>query len=259
MNLVRLACVAIAAALGATACSEDGGTPLAPIESPPDAGCVLPHDPETYQVFFVIDVSSSMGPYLENLSAQLLSLAKGFPEQNAQGLPVRVDYYLVAFVSDVKVFGGGRMTSLIAIQAAFDDAIAAGHDGYNLTQHTIDSTPGGNVLDALGQVLAFNPSAEAKMVILATDSSFPEAPAILYRDIHVQGTYADTLAAVRAAGLRFHIFSLPGVEGLEANYDNLPPLSSLPGSTVHDLGDLAGASDAIRGTLTAIAKGSRCN
>src|SRR5262245_2167431 len=112
------------AAFFLSGCPDDTG-PITTIEEPPDAGCLREMAPQTYQVYFVVDVSGSMGPFLTDLRNELVAFAGGFPELDAEGRPVRVDYYVVAFVNDVKWYGG-RMTSVIALQAALDEAIERG-------------------------------------------------------------------------------------------------------------------------------------
>jgi hypothetical protein len=259
---LKLLWVACASGVLATACADESSGPLAVVDEPPDAGCIRPYEPSTYDVYFVLDVSGSMDPFIMDVRRQLLAFATSFPERNNAGLRVQVSYYVTAFVNDVKDFGDGRITSTIELEAATDDAIAAGSGGRNLTQMTPDAVPPGgehDALDALAHVLELGPSAEAKLVVLATDSLFVEAPAILYHDLHVQTAYADLLDKYMAAGIRLHAFSVPGHEGLALPFMHLPPLTSLPGSSFHDFQELAGAGDLIRQTLTSIAHGSACN
>src|SRR5436190_5186243 len=105
MGLRALAAASLFATLLGTACAEDSG-PITTIEEPPDAGCIREAAPQTYQVFFVIDVSGSMGPFLTDLRNQIVTFANGFPKLDSEGRIVRVDYYVVAFVNDVKWYGG---------------------------------------------------------------------------------------------------------------------------------------------------------
>ena len=248
-----------AAALAASlAACQDESTPLLIADDRPDAGCIRNQEPSTYEVFFVIDVSGSMGPFLTELKEELVSFANGFPERDALGRRVRIDYYVVAFVNDVKVYGD-RMTTIIALQAAFDEAIAAGQTNYNLTVHTFNSEPEENLLDAMSTALQLAQGAEAKLIMMATDAPFFEAPQVLSERIPVQTAYGALLADLQTSGARIHAFTASALDGITREFKHQPPLTSLPGSTVHRLQDLQGANDLIRETLAFIARESSCN
>jgi hypothetical protein len=244
-------------ALFAVACNDDLG-PIVTAEEPPDAGCLREKSPQTYQVYFVVDVSGSMGPFLTDLKNELVSLAGGFPELDAEGRLVRVDYHVVAFVNDVKWYGG-RMTSVIALQAALDEAIQRGQTNLNLSQNKINAEEQENTLDALASVIESGPNAEARLILLAGDAPFVEAPRVLSDNIPVQSTYATILADLAALEIRVHAFVPEQLDGLSRTYAGMPALTSLPGSTVSSLHDLAGANTRIRETLNFIATGAACN
>lgn len=243
---------------GLIGCSESLRLGTAP--EPPDAGCTRPEQPQTFQVYFVQDVSGSMGIFLTDLSKELLSFASGFPKFDSQGRPVRVEYHVVAFVKDVKTYGG-RMTSVIALQAAFDEAIARGQTNLNLTSDTLSA--GGvaeNMLDALGEVIDQKPTAEAKLIMLsADDDGFAEAPEVLPPNIHVKWKYTDVRAGLERMGARIHAFVTGPIDGVTRMYKGQPSLTSLPGASVHSLGQLQGASEEIRKTLSFIAREAACN
>jgi hypothetical protein len=239
------------------ACNDDLG-PIVTADDPPDAGCIRPKTPQTYQVYFVVDVSGSMGPFLTDLKNELVTFAGGFPELDAEGRPVRVDYYVVAFVNDVKWYGG-RMTSVIALQDALEQAIERGQTNLNLTQNRLNSEVEENTLDALASVIESNPNAEARLILLANDAPFLEAPAVLSDGIMIKSTYASILMQLQGIEARMHAFVPEALDGLTRSYSGHPALTSLPGSTVNYLHDLAGANDRIRETLNIIARGAACN
>lgn len=251
-----LLALAFGAALG-VAC-DDEGSPLVAIDEPPDAGCIRTQGPQSYQVYFVIDVSGSMGPFLTDLKNQIVSFASGFGEYDAEGRPIRVDYYVVAFVNDVKWYGG-RMTSVIALQAAFEEAIARGQTNLNVVQNRFNAEPEENTLDALTAVIESGPTAEAKLIMIAADAPFVEAPVVLADGIQVRSTYDQVYAELEAIGARVHAFVPDQLDGLSRTYAGKPALTALPGSTVHSLRDLSGAEDEIRETLSFIAREASCN
>lgn len=249
---------AILTALAIGAGCQDDAARLATVEEPPDAGCIRTEEPQTYEVYFVIDVSGSMGPFLNDLRDELVAFADGFARLDDQGRPVRVDYYVVAFVNDVKRFGG-RMTSVIALQAAFEEAIARGQTNMNLMQNRFNAEPEENLLDALADVIAGNPSAEANLILVANDAPFLESPSILSDRIEVRSNYASIRADLERVGARVHAFVPDQLDGLSRTYQGQPALTSLPGSTVHSLRDLTGANSEIRSTLSFIAREAACN
>lgn len=253
-----IAALITAGALFALAGCTDEGTPITTIDEIPDAGCARTMMPKTFEVYFVIDVSGSMGPFLMDLRNQLVAFVDGFPKLDVEGRPVRVDYYVVAFVNDVKWYGG-RMTSVIALQSALDEAITRGQTNFNLTQNRINAEPEENMLDALASVIESAPDAEARLVMIAGDATIPEAPMVLSENIEVKSNYATILAELTRIDARVHAFVPDELDGLSRTFEGMPALTSLPGSTVNSLRDLTGANDRIRETLSKIASGAACN
>jgi len=252
---MTIAALAVSASL---ACDDTTGG-LAIADPVPDSGCIRPGEPATYEVFFVLDVSGSMGPFLMDLRSELVAFADGLPETDADGRRIRVDYYVIAFVNDVKMFGNGRMTSIIALQSAFDDAITAGQTNYNLNVRTFNSEPEENLLDAIGLAIEQRPSAEARMLFVATDAPFKEAPDTLHEMIQVQRTYESVYADLEMLEMRVHAFTASAVDGITRGFGNHKALTELPGSSVHRLQELTGARQKIQDTLRNIAADSVCN
>jgi hypothetical protein len=259
MSFARKAIAAgiVASAMLFAGCQDDG-SPISTIDEIPDAGCARTAIPKTFQVYFVIDVSGSMAPFLMDLRNQLVSFVDGFPKLDSEGRPVRVDYYVIAFVNDVKQYGG-RMTSVIALQGALDEAIERGQTNLNLMQNKVNAEPEENTLDALAKVIEMEPSAEVRLVMIAGDATIPEAPAILSENIEVKSNYATILSELTRIEANIHAFVPDELDGLSRTFEGMPALTSLPGSTVNSLRDLTGANDRIRETLTKIASGASCN
>ncbi len=244
-------------ALLMVACDDGGNVSVTPPQDR-DAGCLRVEEPVSYDIYFVVDVSGSMAPFLTSVRNELIAFAQGFPEENAEGRRVRVDYHLIAFVNDVKAFGGGRMTSLIAVQAAFDEAIAAGASNYNLNTRTFNAEVQENTLDAIATAIALPSAAEARIVIFAGDAEFYEAPASLAENITVSNTYAGVRQGLSDSGIRIHAFTKRGMEGFFLPYAGQAPLTDLPGSKVYALEDLVGASTEVADTLFEIARDAAC-
>lgn len=256
----RLLWTIFAAASLFAGCREDS-PPITNAEPPPDAGCVPVQVSQRYQVYFVIDVSGSMGPFLSDLADSLTAFAESFPERDDQDQRVLVEYYVVGFVNDVKWFPEAtpRMTSVIAVQAAIQEAITAGSNGQNLQQRSANAEVDENLLDALAAVIASNPDPDAtKMILLATDANFREAPDTFSLNIPVQSTFGTILSDLTELGAQIHSFTPGGLDGLTRTYRDQPALTTLPGSSVNDLNELGEAQAALSERLVVIAQGATC-
>ncbi|MCB9653006.1 MAG: hypothetical protein H6729_02595 [Deltaproteobacteria bacterium] len=217
--------------------------------------------PETYEVYFVLDVSGSMTPFLTKLRNEIVSFTESIPERDAEGRRTRVDYYVVAFVNDVKWFPeeSPRLTSAIGVQDALDRAIEAGRGDLNLTQRTYNAEPAENLLDAVTSVTASAKAADARLMLIATDAPFAESPTILSSNIRVQSSFARVRETLAAAGFRIHAFTPDLLDGVTREYEGTPPLTDLPGSTKTSLRDLVEGQVDIATRLSLIAEEASCN
>lgn len=244
-----------------SSCRDDNPDGLATAEQPPAKECIREKPPRSYEVYFVIDVSGSMGPFLNDLKQELVTLSLNFPEYDAEGHRVLVDYYVLAFVNDHKWYpvGAHRMTSHIDVQAAFEEAIAAGANGTNLDGFTPNAEARENLLDAIVEVIESNPGAEAKLMFIATDAPFAETPDTLSGNNEVNASFAAVAADLASLDFRVHAFTQAELDGLTRTYNNMPPLTDIPGSSSYNLTNLIGAREEIRSTLSGIAQDAACN
>jgi len=246
----------LATALG-TACDEP--ITVAPPEETPDGGCNGPEEVRHFEVFLVLDVSGSMTPFIRNVKAELEGFAAGFPTQDKLGRGVRVDFFVVGFVNDFKVFGNGRLSSQLAVEAALDEAISAGGSNHNLTNGTDNAEPEENMLDALNQVPGLSSSTDAtKIVIIATDAAFVERPSILGPSFQVMNTFAEVRARLVALNPLVHSFTRGFQPGLNLPYHDVPALLDLPGSSNNELNEIEGVRDRVREKLNSIVQGAVC-
>ncbi len=249
------------AAAGTTACREDA-PPLSVARPPPDAGCAIEEAPQNYEVYFVIDVSGSMAPFLRDLAATVQSFSLAFPERDAQGNRILVNYYVIAFVNDVVWVPNNarRMTQPIAVQAAIEDAIDLGRDNTLLTRDLKNAEKDENLLDALAQVLSNAPTNDAKVLVLvATDAGFREAPDTLSGGIMVQSNYQSIKADLEGVGAQIHAFTPDALDGLTRQYAGQPALTTIPGSNSYSLRELESSAELIERTLLDIAQNATCN
>jgi hypothetical protein len=246
----------LAAAIVVAACEED--PVLLPTEP---VVCLREYTPTTYEVYFVIDVSGSMGPFLTDVKNELFAFAESLPEFDDDGRATSVRFFVIGFVNDVRWYPRNvrRLDDVLEVQSAFDEAIEDGRDNLNLNDPTFNAEVRENLLDALGAALANNPSADANLIVLATDAEFAEAPERLSGEIVVQASYPQIQSGLEDIGARVHAFTRPNIDGLTRGYEGSPALTALPGSTVHDITALTGARVKIRETLTVIAESADCN
>lgn len=252
----------LSAALAAsTLACEDGGTTIAPAPPPRDAGCAVESEIRSFDIYFVVDVSGSMSPFLESLSQSLARFAEVFPKESATGEQLLVSYYVVAFVNDVLAFppGAERMSSHIGVSAALEMALERADDGTNLNFETPNSDTEENLLDALGYVIDRAPDADSVLIITATDADFREAPQTFSGDITVEHTYAAILAGMQTLGIRVHAYVPSQLRGLTQPYASLEALPAATGGRVFDLQSLDNAVDAIQTSLEGIAEDVSCN
>ncbi len=248
--------VALASVMLASACDDPPS--LLPAETPV---CLREETPTTYEVYFAIDVSGSMGPFLTDVKNELVGFADSLPKFDDQGRSTQVQFFVIAFVNDVRWYPDNvrRLRQVSQVQAAFESAIADGEGNLNLNTATSNAETQENLLDALKAVVDNHPAADANLVLLATDAGFAEAPDELSGKVKVQSTYPAILSGLEAASVRVHAFARPGTDGLTRGYAGHPALTSLPGSTQHDITSLVGARAQIRETLTVIAESADCN
>ena len=250
-----LVCV-LASLIALSGCKD--GTGISVASDSPDSGCARVTAPHSYTVYFILDVSGSMGLFLTGLSQELQTFVENFPEYDEEGERVRIDFYLFGFVNDIKQYGGGRMTSVIALQDAFEQAIEEGSTDYNLNVRSFNAEREENLLDAIGQIANIDSDAEAQMVMIATDAPFVEHPGLLNEGIQVQNTYAGIFELLNMREARVHAFTPRAMDGLTREYRNQDALTSLPGSSIHRLDSLTGAGTKIRETLGLIARNASC-
>lgn len=252
--------IAAWAVAGLLGCEDEAGT-IVTVPPPPPETCVVGEIARSFDVYFVIDVSRSMARFLEDLADQLGNFALGFPTEDINEDRVIVNYYVVAFVNDVRLFpfNAERMTSHIAVGAAIRDAIAAADGNRNLNANTPNADADENLLDALGAVLDRSPSADSRMVLIATDEGFREAGEQLSGGITVTRTYEQVFQGLEDFEVRVHAFTQGALDGLTRPYLGQPPLTSIGEGGLFELSDLAGADDLLATTLEGIARDASCN
>ncbi len=229
----------------------------------PDAG--EPEDcGDDVDVVFVMDVSTSMGPFLDTLADEILAVDAALQAFNLASDP---HYGLVVFVDDVLVLGGGAPYP--SANALRDDFI----QWSNFTASNLQIGGGGNYnttwpensLDGLwaaSQSFGWRPKeTTTRIIIHTTDDTFWDGPTVGNAVPIVHG-YAQTQAELQSEEIRVYSFAAEiggECECLDVSmgwfdpYEGHPPMGDGTNGGVYDIDAvLSGAislSEAIPGAV----------
>ena len=199
-----------------------GGAPTTTAD--PDGPNVCEQD---IDVVFVMDVSTTMGPFLGTLADQILGVDQAIA---ALGLPSAPHYGLVVFVDDFALLGGGQpYADAAALQADFQMWSDFTSSNSQVSGAGSNGTWPENSLDALhvaATAYAWRPAdSTLRIIIHTTDDTFSEAPAVL-DGIAVQHDYPQTVQALQDARIR--VFSFTADIGGSCNCEDVTPGWSTP-------------------------------
>lgn len=216
---------------------------------------------EDVDIVFVMDVSTSMGPFLNTLADEIMAVDQAIIEL---GLPNAPHYGLVVFVDDVALLGGGAPYADVAtLQDDFRMWSSFTSTNQQVNGGNLNNTWPENSLDALHAAAAgFQWRADAlKMVIHTTDDTFWEGPST-QNGVMIQNDYAGTVDMLQDRTIRVFSFAaqIGGMcecedvtGGWSAPYLGSPPIPEATDGGVFDIDlVLAGQvslADAIYGSV----------
>lgn len=209
-----------------------GGGLLLDVGAPPtttvDPDSVGPDGCEQdIDVVFVMDVSTTMGPFLGTLADQMLAVDQAIA---ALDLPSAPHYGLVVFVDDFALLSKGQpYADAAALQADFQEWSAFTASNSQVSGNGNNGTWPENSLDAL-HVAATGyawRSAEttSRIIIHTTDDTFSEAPSVV-DGITVQHDYPQTVQVLQDQQIR--VFSFTADIGGSCNCEDVAPGWSTP-------------------------------
>jgi hypothetical protein len=171
-------------------------------------------------VVFVMDVSTTMGPFLDTLADQMLVVDQAIA---ALELPSPPHYGLVVFVDDFALLGQGQAyADAAALQADFQMWSAFTSSNSQVSGNGSNGTWPENSLDALhiaASAFAWRPAdSTLRIDIHTTDDTFSEAPAVV-DGITVQHDYPQTVQALQDQQIR--VFSFTADIGGSCNCDDV--------------------------------------
>lgn len=255
LGVLLAGCVAEVGGLADSELSAPGGEDLLEEECE-DGAQEEPGVVRNLHIFFVIDVSGSMEPFLRTLQLELLSLVQSLDPVVEQG--GTVTYYVVGFVNDVRWFprSGRGLTSVAEVRSAMDEAIELGETGYNLNHYTFNLEDPENLLEGLLAVLDHEGGMDRPIIIAATDAPLAEAPAVLYPEIAVAPTLEDAKQQLRQVDASVHLFAGRVRDNLEEGYRNVHDLGGI--ARLRSIDSVGGSSRPIRKALLSIGREAAC-
>ena len=216
---------------------------------------------EDVDIVFVMDVSTSMGPFLSTLADEILVVDQALA---ALELPNPPHYGLVVFVDDTALLGGGAPYADVAtLQDDFRMWSTFTSTNQQVAGGNSNSTWPENSLDALHAAAAgFQWRQDAaRLVIHTTDDTFWEGPST-QNGVAIQHDYAGTVDALQSREIR--VFSFAAQIGGSCECEDVTPgwsapylgMPAIPEATDGDVFDidlvLAGQvslADAINGAI----------
>ena len=223
---------------------------------------------DSVDIVFVMDVSTSMGPFLSKLAQEILVVDQAIQQLNLKAPP---QYGLVVFVDDTKFSNNGQpYTSLQQLKTDFEtwSSFTASNQqvnggGQNLTWPE-------NSLDGLyraAQEFAWRPETDAaRMIIHTTDDTFWEGPTN-QNGVAILHGYWETLQALQAQKIRVFSFAsklggacecLDVAPGWFGGYQGMPPLPDATGGNVWEIGQVLNNQISLSAALTDAVDNSRC-
>jgi hypothetical protein len=177
---------------------------------------------DTVDIVFVMDVSTSMGPFLNKLAQEILVVDQAIQQLNLLAPP---QYGLIVFVDDTRFVSNGQpYTDLDQLKQDFETWSSFTASNQQTAGSGYNSTWPENSLDALyraAKEFAWRPvNKTLRMIIHTTDDTFWDGPTI-QDGVQIQHGYAETVAALQAEQVR--VFSFAAKLGGWCECENVQP------------------------------------
>ena len=210
--------------------------------NPTDSGNTCDQDVD---IVFVMDVSTTMGPFLDQLAAEIIVVDEAL---DAMDLPSEPHYGLVVFVDDAALLNGGApYADAAALQADFimwsnftatNQQVGGGNSNYTWTENSIDA------LYLAATDFQWRPEqTTTRIVIHTTDDTFWNGPTTA-DGVMIQHSYAETVMALQQREIRDFTFAaqIGGscecedvTPGWSSPYMGQPPIPEATGGLVYDI------------------------
>jgi hypothetical protein len=223
---------------------------------------------EDVDIVFVMDVSTTMGPFFDKLESEIAAVDEAL---GAYDLPNPPHYGLVVFVDDFTLVNAGAPYTDVATLAAdfayWNDFTASNAQtkggGYN-------STWTENSLDALfGAAVGFqwrDPDSTLRMVIHTTDDTFWNGPTT-GNGIEILRSYPEVVDSLQANEIRMFTFAdtLGGQSGTDdvsmgffSDFQGQAPIPAQTGGAAYSIVDVLSGAISLSQAITDSVEDSYC-
>lgn len=178
-------------------------------------------------IVFVMDVSTTMGPFLDQLATEIIFVDEAL---DALDLPGEPHYGLVVFVDDAALLNAGAPYESVALlQQDFNEWSTFTSSNQQVGGGNLNTTWPENSLDALHLAATgfqWRPAETTlRLIIHTTDDTFWDGPTTA-NGVEIQHGYAETVMALQERQIRD--FSFAGTIGGQCNCENVTPGWSTP-------------------------------
>lgn len=193
----------------------------------PDAPGVDPDCQQNLDIVFVMDVSTTMGGFIQILSDEILAVDAAVQQLELLGEP---HYGLAVFVDDAVLLNEGNpYDDALALQADFDTWAAFTASNQQVGGGNSNGTWTENSLDALyfaASQFDWRPAATTTRIIVhTTDDTFWDGPTV-GNGVAIQHGYAETVMALQDQSIR--VFAFADDIGGACGCDDVTPGWSTP-------------------------------
>ncbi|MCA9711532.1 MAG: VWA domain-containing protein, partial [Myxococcales bacterium] len=196
-------------------------------------------------IVFVMDVSTSMGPFLDQLATEIIFVDEAL---DAMELPGEPHYGLVVFVDDYALLNTGQPYDSVALlQQDFNMWSAFTASNQQVGGGNLNTTWPENSLDALyvaASGFQWRPAESTlRLVIHTTDDTFWNGPTV-GNGVNIQHGYAETVQALQQREIRDFSFAgqIGGMcecedvtPGWSSPYMGMDPIPEVTGGGVYDI------------------------
>jgi hypothetical protein len=223
---------------------------------------------EDVDIVFVMDVSTTMGPFFDKLESEIAAVHDALGDYD---LPNPPHYGLVVFVDDFTLVNAGVPYTDVA-------TLAADFAYWNSFTASNSQTKGGgfnstwteNSLDALyGAALGFqwrNPDSTLRMIIHTTDDTFWNGPTV-GNGLNILRSYPEVVDILQANEVRMFTFAdtLGGQSGTDdvsmgffTNFQGQPPIPAQTGGAAYSIVDVLSGAISLSQAITDSVEDSYC-
>ncbi|MEM9455949.1 MAG: vWA domain-containing protein [Myxococcota bacterium] len=219
-------------------------------------------------IVFVMDVSTTMGPFLDQMATEIIFVDEAL---QALELPGQPHYGLVVFVDDYALLNGGQPYDSVAVlQQDFNQWSTFTASNQQVGGGNANTTWPENSLDAIYVAAAgFQwrpPETTLRLIIHTTDDTFWDGPTT-GNGVSIQRGYAETVEALQQREIRDFSFAaqIGGMcecedvtPGWSSPYMNMEPIPVATGGGVFDIDLVLVVQVSLADALTEAVEATMC-